>query len=382
MNISLVLAVASVMQVQQADSALLATAARQGRDFATTHPLPGSRTIPAAQQQYRQALALIDSSRWDDAVVRLQAVARIDQRNPAYQGDLGYVQARLGHWDDAATAYEAATTLQSINQWYFVGLGITRAGQERWREAAGMLALAATSDSAVIDQAFIATILNYYERAGRPGAQLEWLRLGTQRYPDVALWWLKLAQGLRTTGDTANGWAAIERYTAVQPDEPLGMATRATYLFDRGQVDSAVALTDRVARDTSYAAFAGSLFYNAGVRAMQGSQFDRASQMFNRSQRLAADSVVRTRSTYYLGFSEFNRAVTVLQGAEQSRDCNAARAGDSLATVAEQHLRASVHVDSANVTQTLNESMPQLRLGATNMMTAFCTASGGRGRRP
>lgn len=381
MNITLLLAVAGMMHApQHPDSTLLATAATRGRDFAVTHPVPGARAIPAAQQQYRAALSLMDSSRWDDAAVRLQAVARLDARNPAYQGDLAYVQARLDRWDDAATAYEAATTLQSTNPWYFVGLGVARAGQERWREAAGMLALAATTDSVVIDKAFIETILAYYERASRPGAQLEWFRRGTERYPEVALWWLKLAQALRPIGDTAAGWTAIQRYVQMAPNEPLGLATMATYLYDRGSIDSALVLANLVVADTSYGAFAAGIFYNAGIRAMQASDYARASDVFAKAKRYTTDETVRARSTYYLGFSDFNRAVTMLQAAEQARDCNAARAGDSVATIAEGNLRASVRLDSANVTRTLEESMPQLRTGATNMVTAFCGS--GQRRRP
>lgn len=380
MNIILALAaVAALQQAQQQTDSLLTQAAARGRDFAQTHPLAGARAIPAAQQQYRLALGLIDSARWDDAVMRLEAVARIDARNPAYKGDLGYVQARLSRWDDAAASFEAATTLQSTNPWYFVGLGVARAGQQRWLEAGGMLALAATTDSVVISAPFIHSILDFYERAGRTGPQLEWYRRGTQRYPDVALWWLKLAQGLHQT-DTAAGFAAITRYRQMAPDEPLGLATMATYLSDRGQTDSALALAERLTADSSYRDFAANIFYNAGARAMQAGDYRKASNTLALAASNTSDSTIRARSTYYLGFADFNRAIMMLQAAEQGRDCQAARAGDSVATLAEANLRASVRLDSVNVTRTLTESMPQLRTGARNMMQAFCT--GNQRRRP
>jgi Flp pilus assembly protein TadD len=378
MNILVLLATAGMLQ--QPDS-LLSLAAARGRDFAQLNPLPGARTFPAAQQQYRMALGLIDSSRWEDAVLRLDAVARIDARNPAYKGDLGYVQARLGRWDEAAAAFEQATQLQSRNPWYFVGLGIARAGQQRWLEAGGMLALAAATDSAVISRPFIEAILSYYERASRTAAMLEWYRHGTQRYPDVALWWLKLAQALHGTTDTAAGFAAVTRYSQLAPNEPLGLVTYATYLFDRGQVDSALVLAQRVAADTAYRAFAAGIFYNAGVRALQAGDYRKASDVLRLAVASATDSVLRARSTYYLGFADFNRSIMMLQGAEQAQDCEAARAGDSIATLAETALRVSVRLDSVNVSRTLNESMPQVRQGAQNMIRAYCPAGQPR-RRP
>src|SRR3989338_5473428 len=139
MNILVLLATAGMLQ--QSDS-LLSLAAARGRDFAQLNPVPGARTFAAAREQSGRARGLIDSSRWEDAVLRLDAVARIDARNPAYKGDLGYVQARLGRWDEAAAAFEQATQIQSQNPWYFVGLGVARGGQQRWLEAGGMLALA------------------------------------------------------------------------------------------------------------------------------------------------------------------------------------------------------------------------------------------------
>ena len=50
MNILVLLATAGMLQ--QSDS-LLALSAARGRDFAQLNPIPGARTFPAAQQQYR-----------------------------------------------------------------------------------------------------------------------------------------------------------------------------------------------------------------------------------------------------------------------------------------------------------------------------------------
>lgn len=367
---------------QQPDTSLITLAGARGRDWSTQHPVAGARTFPAAQQQYRAALALIDSSRWQDAVVRLQAVARIDARNAAYKADLGYVQARLEQWDDAASAYEAATQLQSANPWFYIGLGLARAGQQRWLEAGGMFALAASTDSVVVNRAFIESIIEYYQRANRTAAQLEWFRLGTQRYPDVPLWWLKLAQALRETGDTAAGFAAIRRYVELQPQEPLGLATYATYLFDRGQLDSAVAIAARIAADTSYRSFAATIFYNAGVRAMQARDYRRASNMLTQALPGLADSTLALRTRYYLAFADFNRAVAMMQAAEQARDCEAARAADSITTIAEGNMRATVRVDSATVWPVLTTSVPQVHTGAQNMIRAYCPAPQQPRRRP
>lgn len=360
---------------QQPDTTLLQQAATRGREWAAQHPVAGARTYPAAQQQYRTAMGLIDSSRWQDAAVRLQAVSRIDARNATYKADLGYVQARLGQWDDAASAWEAATQLQSGNPWFYVGLALSRAGQQRWLEAGGMLALAASTDSVVISRPFIEAILDYYQRANRTASQVDWYRLGTQRFPDVALWWLKLAQQTRETGgDTAIGFAAIRRYVQMQPDEPLGMATYATYLFDRGQLDTAVAIATRIAADTTFRAFAASIFYNAGVRAMQARNYQRASSMFTMALGGLADSTLRMRTRYYLGFADFNRAVAVMQVAETQRNCDSVRLADSLTTGAEEHLRATVRVDSATVWPVVTSSIPQVKTNLGNMTRAYCPA--------
>jgi tetratricopeptide (TPR) repeat protein len=368
----------SVALSQGPDTTLLNAVAQRGREFAQ-RAAPTTRAVPAAQQQYRIALALLDSAKWDDAAVRLQAVSRIDSRNAQYKGDLGFVLLRLSRWDDAAAAYQGATQIQSTNPWYYVGLALARAEQQRFLEASGMMALAASTDSVVVTRQFIEAILNYYERAGRAANGADWYRIGTARFPDVAVWWLRLAQQMREQGDTTNGIAAARRYVQLAPTEPLGLATLAGFLYDVGQNDSAVLLASRVASDTSFRPFVGQIYLGVGTRAFRVRDWTRASTVLRQGQTVSGPELA-TRFAYYLGFADLQRVVTLLQAADQARDCPSAQAADSLLTLAERNLRTAVALDSANVTQTLTTSMPQARTAAQNMIRGYCPATPARRR--
>ena len=359
----------------QQDSSLLAVVGTQGRAFATAHAPAAAAARGPTAQQYRAALALLDSGKWDDAAVRLHAVSRLDARNPAVKGDLGYAEARRGQWDNAADAYQAASGMQPDNPWYYVGLGIARGEQSRFIEAAGMFSLAAHTDSSVISPAFITGITDYYDHAGRTSNQLDWYKIATARYPNESLWWLKLAQSLRDADDTTNGLAAARHYVAMRPSEPLGMATLAAFLADVGKSDSAVEIAGRLAgADTSYRAFAMGIFWTAGTHAFRAHDYAKAAQVLKQGMQYARPDML-PRFAYYAGHADLQRAVALGQASSESRDCNAALASDSLAFLADTNLRRAMSVDSGTVSQVVGTTIPQVHQQVARLKAAYCQAA-------
>ncbi len=352
----------------------MAQVGTEGRAFAAAHQPAAAARGPTAAQ-YQAARALIDSGKWDDAAVRLHAVSRLDNRNVAVKGDLGYVELRRAQWDNAADAYQTASGMEPDNPWYFVGLGLARGGQQRYMEAAGSLALAAHTDSVVISVPFIDAIVDLYDHAGRTSNQLDWYKIATVRYPDSSLYWLKLAQGLRDE-DTTNGLAAARRYVAMKPTEPLGLATLAAYLADVGKGDSAVEIAGRLATsDTSFHAFAATIFYTAGTRAFRARDYAKASQILKQGMQWARVDI-RPRFSYYAGHADLQRAYQLGQASSESRDCNAALAADSLAFLADTNLRRAMSIDSTTVSQVVTGTIPQVHQQVARLKDAYC-----RGRR-
>lgn len=354
----------------QQDTALLATAARESRAYAAAHAPAAPRGATAAQ--YRVALAALDSAKWDDAALRLRAVALLDPRNPAVKSDLGYANARLGRWDDAADAWQAASGMQPGNPWFYVGLGIARAGQERYVEAAGNLALAANTDSSVISPAFITAITGYYDHAARAGDEVAWYRVATARYPDQPRWWLEFAQALRAANDTTNGLAAARRYVAMRPGEPQGLAALAGFLGDAGQSDSATAIAARLAAaDTAYRPFAMRIFWTAGARAFRAQDYALAGTILKQGMQYARLDML-PRFALYAGHAELEQAVALVRASNANRDCNAALTSDSLAFQADTNLRQAVSLDSVTVTTVLTTTIPAVHQQAGRLKAALC----------
>lgn len=347
------------------DSSLLETAANKARLVATrleSEATPRGRARPdPVAAQYLEGVAQLGKRQFDSALVPLRAAAMVSQNNARYHGDLAYALAGLGRWEDAATEYAAAVRLQAANPWYYVGLAAVRANQEHWQQAGANFALALGIDSAIFEPSLIAVATYCFERGGFDTELLEWSRLATQKFPDEPTPWLRLATLLRARGDTAGGLAAIQKFRTLQPDDRLGAAVYALYLYDQGKMDSAVALARRAATDTMLRSYAWPVYLRVGAHLLQAKDLEKASQVLEEGRNIAPEGR-RKQFSLYLGYSNVQRLAPLYTDAAQKKDCREARLVDSLITTVDRDMHESIALgDSAQMTQIITTVLPQFR---------------------
>jgi tetratricopeptide (TPR) repeat protein len=315
----------------------------------------------AGLNQYQDGVAQLTRHQFDSALVELRAAVTVGPNNARYHGDLAYVYAGLQRWDDAGTEYATAIRLQGANPWYYVGLGAVRSAQERWAEAGANFALAKATDSTILDPALIAAASYVYERDGNEQQLFDWSQAGTRLFPNDAGPWLRVATLLRSRGDTGQGLAAIRRYHTLQPEDPLGQAVFALYLYDIGQNDSAVALAHEAARDSAMHQYASMVFLRVGARMLQAKNYDRAAQVLDEGRQITPAGLNRLRYTHYLGLANLMRIPTLYNDASQRKDCTQVHVLDSLLTSVNDDISATAQLDSAQAAQILTTYVPQLR---------------------
>ncbi len=346
------------------DSSLLETAAINARQTAarleSSSGARGRRADPA-QAQYTDAVAQLSRRNFDSALAPLRAATMLNQNSARYHGDLGYALAGLGRWDDAATEYATAARLQSSNPWYYVGLASVRANQEHWQQAAANFALAVGTDSSIIDRSLITVASYCLERGGFESDLLDWSRIAVARFPDEPTPHLRLATLLRSRGDTAGGLAEIRKFRQMQPDDRLGAAVYALYLFDQGQYDSSVALARRAGSDTALRSYAWPVYLRVGAHYLQAKDLEKASQVLEEG-RAMAPSGRHPQFSLYLGYANVQRLAPLYQDAAAKKDCGKARLIDSLVTSVDRDMHESMALgDSAQMNQIIGTVLPQYR---------------------
>lgn len=346
------------------DTAMWGSIARGARaktaELTATRPAENARAV----SQYREALGLSDRGRYDSASTMLYAVILRSPNNPLFQGEHAYILARLGRWEDAANVYTRCYQLLQQNAWFLVGVAAARAGNQQWADAAGTIQLAAQTDSAVITPAIAVAAVSWFEQAGDRGNALTWARLASQRTPDDPAIWLRIATYQRARGDsTGEGLAAIRRYRTMRPDDKLGMALYADYLYMKDQTDSAMALINVAVEDSTYREYAAQLYLQVGR---------------DKVQRRDAEAAVRTLATglpwataaqrpiyaNVMGRAQLLQVNTTLERTQTDRSCALARSADSLVTESERNLRAGVSFDSARTASFLDNIVPGYKQNA------------------
>ena len=351
------------------DTTLLSHAARMARERYGQLVGP-TGMMDNGTQLYRAAQADVARGQWSDAALQIQAALQRAPRSPLYRGELGFMIARTGDLDSAATLLQQAYSIQQQNPWYLVGLAVVRAAQARWPDAAGTLEVAAQTDSGIVDGRIAATAVAYFNQAGDPVRALHWARVAVQQAPDDATSWFMLARSYAEHDDTA-GMPAARRYHALRPDEPFGKLILANMLFLIGQTDSAIALADQVAADSAYRDAAAVVYLRCGARLLRQREVDRAVATLTRGRALGATSV-RREYAYYLGSAQLVQASTTLPAVEQSRNCNQARAAESLLVETERNLREGESVDTTRARMFLESVLPSYRTNAQNLRESFC----------
>jgi len=318
--------------------------------------------------QYLEGVSQLTKGQFDSALVPLRAAVTVNQNSARYRGDLAYALAGLRQFEQAGTEYAAAARLQAANPWYFVGLGVVRANQERWTEAGAAFELAKVADSTILNPGLIAAASYVFERGGAETQLYDWSLAATRRFPDDPAPWLRLATLLRARGDTAQGLVAIRRYRALQPEDRLGAAVYALYLYDVGQLDSAVALAGRAAADTALRSYAWPVYLRVGARLLQAKDLERAARVLEEGRGIAP-AQRRPQFSLYLGYSNVQRLAPLYTDAVQKKDCREARLVDSLVTSVDHDMHESIAVgDSAQISQILTVALPQFRTRVADLL--------------
>jgi tetratricopeptide (TPR) repeat protein len=361
--------------------------AEMGRRRATQLAVaPAQPENPRVVQQYREALADMDSAKWTDALASLLAVTRRSPNNPMYLGDLAYTHLRAGQLDPAATAYTLAYQAQQHNGWYVLGVGMVRAAQRQFADAAGAADLAVQTDSSVVDSSVASITAGWFEAAGDRTRALFWARNAVQRSPGDAADWLRIASYDMARNDTTpEGITAVRRFLALRPGDKLGSAVYANYLYVGGQSDSAMTFAEFAASDSAYRPFAAQVFLAAGRTQLVRRNVDAALRVLRKGQEWA-DSTQRPSFNLFIGRAQLLQISTALNSFEERHTCELAHAADSLTTEADRNLRAGMAVDSVRTSQLLEQVLPAYRANSQAAIRSCGTAAQqpprGRPQRP
>jgi len=355
------------------DTAFMRHVAEMARQRATAlMPAPTQPENQRVVQQYRSALTDLNAGKWSDAATALLAVLQRAPTNPLYRGDLAYAYLMRGQYDPAATEYTRAYQAQQQNGWFVIGLGLVKASQRQFGDAAGAAELAASTDSSVVDSAMASVATGWFEAAGDRARALHWAHLAVQKSPGDATAWLRIASYLSQANDTTpEGMAAIRRYRALRPDDKLGQAMYAKYLYDAGQQDSAIAIAQAVAADSSFRPFAASvLLQAAGVQLRRDAQ--RTIQLVTIGQPWA-DSSQRATYSNILGRAQLRLLGPLQNHFEAYPSCDTARVLDTLSAAADRNLRAGQSFDSVRTRMMIDTILPPYRANAASALRSCRT---------
>ena len=345
-------------------STLLDLAAVKAREVATrlesANPAPRGRARPdPGLSVYLQGVAYLQKRQFDSAFVPLQAAATVGQDNPRYRGDLAYALASLGRLEEAGNQYLTAVRLQSANPWYYVGVGVVRANLERWQEASANFTLAYATDSTILDPRLVAAASLASEKSGDEQGLLTWSERSTAHFPDYPAPWLRLASLLRSQHDTTRGLAAIRHYRGLKPDDKLGDAVYALYLFDIGQADSAVDLAIEAGHDTAMRVYAAPVLLRVGATWLSQRQYDSASKALSAGLAISPPTL-HDRFLFYLSFANLQRLVPMFTAAVPKHDCAAGHVVDSLLTQADSGFHQTQAIDTAQTRHIIADILPNI----------------------
>lgn len=355
------------------DTAYIAHVATQARQ-ASDRLSEGQRPDQRADNQYREAVAEMERGNFNDAALTLQAALQRSRNNAKYRGDFAYVLARQNNWSEAHAAYvQAYQHSQQRNPWYLVGAALSKANQRAWADAAGTVALATQADSSIVDGRLASMAAGWFEQAGDAAQSLAWSRIAVRRDSNDLRSWLRIA--MRTRNDTTSNESitATRRARALNPDDKLGNALYADWLYRNNQIDSAIHYAGVAAQDSSYREFAADIFLQAGRTALQQRDHARVRRVLGAGMPWA-NAAQRPGYNNLLGRAELLYATALLQGLETSPNCDSARIADTLLVQAQGHLEAGVAFDSARTTMILSQVMPNYRQQSATQVRQACAA--------
>ena len=321
------------------------------------------RRAPAdpSATQYQNGLVQLLSGQCEAAYLLFRSAVASSPNSARDHGDLAFTLVCRQRLDDAATEYATAIRLQSANAWYYVGLAGVRSMQQRYVEAAANYTLALATDSTILYPQMLDSATVVFQQAGNGDELLNWSRMGTQKFPNDAASWLRVAMMLRRRGDTGpEGLNAIRHFHALEPNNHLGAAIFSLYLMDSGQNDYALAYASLASADSALREYASLVYLRVGAHMLQAQAFDRAAQVLNDGRNMAAPGN-HARYSLYLAHANIQRAVPLFQDAVAKKNCTEGNTVDSILTTVDHDLHESMSLDSAQTVHILNDILPQFK---------------------
>jgi tetratricopeptide (TPR) repeat protein len=321
------------------------------------------RRAPAdpSATQYQNGLVQLLNGQCEAAYLLFRAAVASNPNSARNHGDLAFSLVCRQRLDDAATEYGAALRLQGSNPWYYVGLAAVRAMQQRYTEAAANYTLALATDSTILFPQLLDSAAASFQAAGNADDLLNWSRVGTQKFPNDAPSWLRVAMMLRRRGDTGpDGLNAIRHFHALEPENHLGDAILSLYLSDIGQNDSALAFASLAAADSALKEYASLVYLRVGAHMLVNHEYERSAQVLNDGRNMAAPGN-HSRYSLYLAHANIQRAVPLFQDAVAKKNCTEGTTVDSILTTVDRDLHESLALDSVQSTHILNDILPQFK---------------------
>jgi tetratricopeptide (TPR) repeat protein len=314
----------------------------------------------AGEGAYTIGLTWLLGGRVDSALVLLRRAVQQSPNVARFHGDLAFGLAAAAQWPEAEEEYRAAVRLQEANPWYYVGLGAAQEAQGHWSQAAASFTLAVNADSSVIVRQLIGPAGDAYQNSGMRQPSADWARMATQRFPEEAAPWLRLASAQYTEHDTASGMQAIRHYRSLMPDDLTGKMLYAEYLLAEGQDDSAVVYARAGVADSTMQPIAASVFYNVGGHYLQHDQYPQAAQVLQEGRAVAAAQYY-PQFDLFIGVARLRVLQNTYNQAVQANDCRTAGVVDTMLTSITTSITAGQTADSALANQVLQGMIPQYR---------------------
>jgi tetratricopeptide (TPR) repeat protein len=244
---------------------------------------------------------------------------------------------------------------------------IALAAANRWAEAASVLEQVAEVDSANIDSLFGVRIVAYLEQIPDTTRLLLWTGILGRRLTSQPSYIYREATIRAAAGDSAGAMEAIQRFLLAQPNDGRGHLVLSTYLLARGMDDSALVHAQRAAtHDSTLRSSVSTVYLRVGATAFQAQNFDRAISLL-REARPWAQGRGLVQLSLVLGFAEFQKAVTLAQGAQASRACDSLPAVGDLLAAAEANVIAGAAMDRVRANEIVTRYIPQMRESLTGL---------------
>ncbi len=297
----------------------------------------------------------------------LQRILAVDTRDNELRIGTAQLFVQMNRAEAALAIIDSGLRHNPASLELLKGKSVALAALQRWADAASTLQQVGEIDSTQVDSAFVFRITNYYKNVPDSAGLFRWTQVATQRFPDNALYWYDLSTLAISRADTNLSLEAARQYLRLRPEDARGHALLARPMMARGEVDSGLVHAEAAAADSALRPFAGFLYMQAGLRALQDStlpsRFELAAARLQKAKDWIPESARQQYllSAYYLGVAQIQLAVAADRAAEEARSCDGVRTNMQLVDQVEQNIIAGAAQDRQQANTFLTQYIPSLR---------------------